>query len=497
MTLRKLAGDTLVYGTGFILGKVLNYFLITIYLTRKFGGEQEQYGLYTDFYFYVALILVLLTLRMETTFFRFGSDKNVGSRAFNQAAMLLMITAGLWTVLILAGNQWIASALQYPGFEDHVLILGSILTFDVLVAIPFASLRLEKRPMRFALLKISGILLNIGAVLFFLELLPYLANNGSVWAENIYNHDHRLLYVFISNLIGSAFVFLCFLPRYFQIRWIWDSALTAKMLKYTLPLIIVGFAGVINQSSYITFQKYILPNSLTENLSAGGVYAAATRIAILMSLFITAFNYAAEPFFFQNAHEKDAKTIYADVAKAFAIAGSILFLVVLLYLDLIQLLLDASFRDGIGVVPILLMAFFFLGLYYNFSIWYKVTDKTRYGAMISGVGAVITIVLNILLIRSMEVVGSAWAALVCYAFMALACYFLGRKHFPIPYAIGRMLLIIGAALGIYLLSEALRPLANGQVPTILVMNSGLILVFVYGLWLVERKWLRSVWRGAG
>ncbi|MDX1477709.1 MAG: oligosaccharide flippase family protein [Saprospiraceae bacterium] len=492
MTLRRLAGETMIYGTGYILGKVLNYLLITVYLTWKFDGEQDQYGLYTDFYFYVALILVLLTLRMETTFFRFGSETGQTSRAFGQAALTLTGTALLWTAFVVLCKDPIAAALQYPGYETHVLVLGLILTMDVLVAIPFASLRLEQRPVRFAVLKIAGIAINIVAVLVFLEVLPRLAAGGSDWAARMYNHDNRLLYVFMANLIGSASVFLFFLPRYLKVRWVWDPVLLRKMLAYTLPLIVVGLAGVINQSSYITFQKHILPNSLTENLSAGGVYAAATRIAIIMSLFITAFNYAAEPFFFQHARHKDAKTIYADVARAFAVAGSVLFVVIMMYLDVIQLILGRSFREGLAVVPILLLAFFFLGLYYNFSIWYKITDRTRYGALISGIGAIITIVLNVLLIRELEVIGSAWAALACYVFMAGACYLIGRKFFPVPYRLGRILILISLACLTFFASESIRPLLDGQLWLILLVNTGLLILFVGIVYRLEKGLIRSV-----
>ena len=374
MTLRRLAGDTLIYGSGYILGRVLNYLLITIYLTWKFDYEEEQYGLYTDFYFYVALVLVLLTLRMETTFFRYGSEKSRYQAIYSQASLMLVGTASAWIVFVAFFKNGIARFLQYPGFETHVMVLGLIIALDVLVAIPFASLRLEQRPIRFAALKVGGILINIGSVLFFLEILPYMAEHGSEWAAGFYRREDRLLYVFIANLIASATVFLLFAGRYLKLKLKWTERYFGRMLRYTWPLILVGIAGVINQSSYITFQKYILPDSLTENLATGGVYAAATRIAILMSLFITAFNYAAEPFFFQQAKQENHRETYADVARAFAIAGSILMAGIVLYLDVIELIIGTSFRENMHYVPILLTAFFLLGLYYNFSIWYKLTD---------------------------------------------------------------------------------------------------------------------------
>ena len=494
MTLRKLAGDTLIYGSGYILGKVLNYVLITIYLTWKFNGETEQYGLYTEFYFYVALLLVILTLRMETTFFRFGSEEGQKSRAFDQAAMLLVLTSGIWIICLFTFNSQIAAALQYPDFELHVLILGLVLALDILVAIPFAALRLEQRPLRFAGLKISGIAINIIAVLVFLELLPGIAEGGNSLAQSWYNPDHRLLYVFVANLLGSLFVFAAFFSRYIKMNWKYDRELTRKMLRYTLPLIIVGIAGVINQSGYIVLLKTVLPGDLMENLSDGGVYAAATRIAILMSLFITAFNYAAEPFFFNQSKNKDAKQTYADVAKAFALVGTILFVGILMYLDLIQLMLGSNFRTGMHVVPILLMAFFLLGLYYNFSIWYKLTDRTRYGAFISSIGALITVGLSFVLIPRIDMEGSAWATLACYTFMAGACYFIGKKFYPVPYDMGRIGTLVLLALATYGLSVFINAMLDGPLGITLAINTVLMGGFLWVVYSMEREMIMSVIR---
>lgn len=494
MTLRRLAGDTLIYGTGYILGKVLNYLLITVYLTWKFDGEQAQYGLYTDFYFYVALLLVLLTLRMETTYFRFASDKERRQSTFSQASLILLATSAVWVILVLAGQTQLANALEYPGYEKHVVVLGLIIALDVMVAVPFAALRLEGRPIRYTWLRMLGILINIVAVIFFLEVLPALAKQGIGWAEAWYNHDDRLYYVFLSNLLGSLVVFGIFIPQFLRIRWAWDTVLLKKMMAYALPLVVVGVAGVINQSSYITFQKYILPDSLTENLTAGGIYAAATRVAILMSLFTTAFNYAAEPFFFQHAKSEGAKQIYAEVAKAFTIAGCILMAGILLYLDGVQLLLGESYRSGLHVVPILLLGFLFLGLYYNVSVWYKVTDKTHIGALISTCASVITIVLNILLLPAFHVVGSAWAALACYAFMIVACYLIGRRYYPVPYDLKRILIPIAGALLIYWISLQLRGIFGDALWKTLLTNTVLFIAYVAVLYKMEGKLILSIIR---
>ena len=494
MTLRKLAGDTLIYGSGFILGKVLNYVMIAIYLTWKFDGETEKYGLYTEFYFYVALLLVILTLRMETTFFRFGSEDGQKSKAYDQAAMLLVLTSGIWIVCLFLWNTEIAAALQYPGFEMHIVVLGLVLALDILVAIPFAALRLEERPLRFAALRISGITINVIAVLGFLELMPILADGGNAFVQSWYNPEHSLLYVFIANLLGSLFVFLAFFSRYFKMKWNFDKELSKRMLRYALPLIIVGIAGVINQSGYIVLLKTVLPGDLMTNLSEGGVYAAATKIAILMSLFITAFNYAAEPFFFNHSKNKEAKQTYADVAKAFTLVGTTLFVGILMYLDLIQLMLGSSYRTGMHVVPILLMAFFMLGLYYNFSIWYKLTDRTRYGAIISSIGALITVGLSFYLIPLFNMEGSAWATLACYTFMAGACYVIGKKYYRVPYDMGRIGTLVLLALATYGISVFVNGLVDGPLGITLAINTALMGGFLWVIFGMEREMIVSVLR---
>ncbi len=431
---------------------------------------------------------------METTFFRFGSVEGQRAKSFDQAAMLLVLTCSIWIICLFTFNTEIANALQYPGFEMHIIVLGLVLAMDILVAIPFAALRLEQRPVRFAVLKISGILINIVAVLVFFELLPNLAESGHSLVQSWYHLDHRLLYVFIANLMGSFFVFAAFFPRYFRMKWKYDKALTRKMLRYALPLVVVGIAGVINQSGYIVLLKTVLPGDLMQNLSEGGVYAAATRIAILMSLFITAFNYAAEPFFFNQSQHKDSKQTYADVAKAFTVVGTILFVGILMYLDLIQLMLGSSFRTGMYVVPILLMAFFLLGLYYNFSIWYKLTDRTVYGAIISSIGAIITISLSFVLIPLIDIEGSAWATLACYSFMATACYFVGKKYFPVPYDMRRIITLVMLALATYGISFFVNTLVDGPLGITLTINTILMTGFVWVVYSLEKELIVSVMR---
>ena len=485
--LRKLASDTAIYGLGSILSRVLNFILFTWYLTRVFHDDKSQFGIYKDLYFYVALFLIILTFRMETTYFRYAKDNKAAVTTMSM--VFLTAFSGLFLAALWIFRVPIANVMDYPKMTTHLMILGWVLFFDVLAAVPFASLRQQNRPWMFLSLKLGSILLNIIFVLFFIELLPGMAAHGGFW-QSIFRPDDKLYYVFLGNLLASAITFVCLIPLMKKADFQWDTGFLKRMLRYAWPLVIVGIAGVINQSSYITFQKYLLPNTLEENLSDGGVFAAAASLAILLNLFTVAFNYAAEPFFFAHKEREDAKQVYADVSLAFTIVGSIMMLCILAYIDVVQLLLGKNFRAGLQVVPVLLLSFLLLGIYYNFSTWYKLADKTIYGALIAGVGAIVTIALNILLIPKYQVIGSAWAALVCYFLMCVASYVQGQKYFPIPYKVGRMIGWMAGALVFYFLMEWLRRFYAGHLAIILIVNTVLVSLYMFLIYLLEKPLVR-------
>jgi len=482
--LRKLAGETAIYGFSYILSRVLHYVLITIYLTRVVSTS--EFGIYRDLYFYVAILLVFLTFRMETTYFRYAKEDRPAVTAMSMT--FLTFFSGLFLVLLLVFRTDVAQWLEYPDMTTHLMMLGGVLFFDTMSAVPFASLRQQNRPMRFLALKLGSILLNILLVLFFLELFPRMAaNNASL--SGLFNTDDKLFYVFLSNLLASAITFVLLLPLMRNQMLRWDLEFLKRMLRYSWPLVVVGFAGVINQYSSIAFQKYLLPADTITNLSSGGIYAAAASLAILLSLFTTAFNYAAEPFFFAHKDRDDARTVYADVALAFTIIGSLMMLTILAYIDLFQLLLGKDFRQGLEVVPILLVSFLLLGIYYNVSVWYKLADRTIFGAWIAGIGTLITIALSFVLIPRMGIIGSAWTALACYLFMVIVAFLLGQKYYPIPYKIFRMAGWIGMALGVYFLMEWLRGFYEGQVVVVLLVNTLLMGGYVFIIYLFEKPLL--------
>jgi O-antigen/teichoic acid export membrane protein len=495
--IKKLAGETAIYGISSILGRVLHYVLLTIYLTRELS--KYEFGIFTDVYAMAAFLLIIFTYRMETAFFRFASKEGQLQKTFSTAVIsILGSTFILVSILLLFSNN-IANLLSYPDKSRYVIYFAFIIGFDALSAIPFARLRLENRPIRFAVIKLLSIVANIALVLFFLEVCPWLIDKGFKWANGLYQESMRLDYVFISNLATSFIVLLLLFPFFLKTKLKFDSLLWNKMLRYAAPLIIVGIAGVINQSFAVPLQKYLLGDNVYENLETGGVYGAAAKLAILMNLFTFAFNYAAEPFFFNQAAKSDAKEIYAQVAQAFTMVASIVFLGILLYLDVIQLLLGKDFRGGLEIVPYLLLAYLFLGLYYNFSIWYKLTDRTIYGAYISVSAAVITLGLNFYLLPRVGFIGSAWAALASYVFMAMAGYWLGRKYFPVPYKMFNIFGYILLATSIYFISLQIKSwLPEAEVGTgspnmwmMLGINTILMLGYLGGLYFFERKTLKS------
>ena len=484
--LRKLAGETAIYGFSYILSRVLYYVVFTSYLTRVISTT--EFGIYRDLYFYVAVLLIFLTFRMETTYFRFAREDRGAVNAMS--LLFLGIFAGLFFLGLWWWNDDIANWLEYPGKTILIMMLGGVLFFDTLIAVPFASLRQQNRPMRFLVLKLGSIALNILLVLLFLEVLPRIVGNDPSWPA-IFRSDDKLFYVILSNLLSSGITLLFLLPVMRHQPFRWDPGFLKKMLTYSWPLVIVGVAGVVNQYASIAFQKQFLKGDTASNLSEGGIYAAAASLAILLSLFTTAFNYAAEPFFFAHKDKENARSVYADVALAFTIVGSLMMLMILGYIDLFQFLIGKDFRQGLKVVPVLLVAFLFLGIYYNFSAWYKLADKTIIGAWISVMGMIITIGLSMLLIPRFGMIGSAWTALACYSLEVMVCYWLGQKFYPIPYRIWRMLAWMAGALLIYFLMEWLRGFYDGQLAIVLVVNSVLISVYLFFIYKLERSLLKN------
>jgi len=491
--LKKLAGDTAIYGVSSILSRVLNFLVMTYYLTGAF--PREEYGIYTEMYALVSILIIFFTYRMETAFFRFGSRDGNLDRAFSTASVALFFTTILLTLLLVLAAPVIGPILDSSNYQNYIFWFAFVVAFDALTALPFARLRLTNRPVKFAMLKTLNILVNIISLFFFLEGLPRLIEGGWQGGAAIYDSTDRIKYVFIANFFASTVTLFLLLPDYFKIKFKFDKALLKKMLIYAAPLIVVSLAAAINQHLNILLVKNWATTDEKLAKILVGEYGACFKIAMLMSLAIQAFNYAAEPFFFNQSEQKNAQKTYADVGQAFALAGSFIFLGILLYLDIFKhLIRNPEYWVALRIVPILLLANFFLGLYYNFSIWYKLKDRTTMGAYISVSGSIITLGLNFLLIPRMGYMGAAYTAMACYAFMAAASYLTGQKYYPVPYPIGKMFTYISLAVGIYFMSEFLKDNLNLSVPASLLFNTVLLLFYTLMIGFIEREQLRRLLR---
>jgi len=485
--IKKLAGETAIYGLSSILGRLLNYVIMTPLLTRIFADG--EYGVVSDMYATAAILMVLFTYRMETAFFRFGKEKQELNRVFTSSSLFLAGTTLTLVLLLMIFSEPIAQALAYPGKGYYFRYFAVILGADTLSAIPFARLRLINRPLVFATIRLINILVNIFLILFFLLYCPYLERTG--WPIDwFYDGSDQIKYVFIANLAASLVMWLCLLPSYFRIRLTFDWELVQKMLRYASPLVLAGFAGVINQMVGIPFIKYLGPAD--DNMGLVGQYGAAVKIPVLMTLFTQAFNYAAEPFFFRHADRSDARHIYGQVAQAFTIVGALAFLGILLYMDVIQFLLGKDLREGLDIIPILLLAYLFLGLFYNFSIWYKLQDRTIVGGLIGLGGMVITLILNAILVPQIGIYGPAWAALACYGFMAWLTYQSGQIHYPIDYPIYKMALYIAVVLGGYLLSDSGKLLYGDYLLLVLGVNTLILALCLLGFYYIDRELFRKI-----
>lgn len=493
--LKRLAGQTAIYGLPSIIGRILGYLLVPLY-TRVF--TQAEYGVVNVFYSYTALLLVILTYGMETAFFRFAEKEQDKDRVFNTGFISLLLSTSGFLVLALLFSETIARWIQYPDHPNYVAWFALIIGFDVISSIPFAKLRALNRPVRFATIKLVNILLNISLNLFFILLCPWLMKHaGTGFYEHflryLYNPAWGIEYIFISNLIASLVVLVLLLPEMKGITLRMDPALWRSMFIYALPLLFAGLAGIANETFDRILLRYLLPPDIAE--AEVGVYGACYKIAILMTLFIQAYRYAAEPFFFSYAKEKDARETYARVMNFFVVTVSALFLVTMLYLDDIVIrFIGEDFREGRAVIPILMLAHLFLGLYYNLSIWYKITGHTVYGAYLSVGGSLITLALNIIWIpRSPEhylsgYMGAAWATFIGYGVMMVFSYILGQKYYKVPYNLLKITGYLGLTVAIYFLSVILRP---DSMVLRLTLNTLLLIVYLVVIGFAEKREVKS------
>ena len=429
---KKLVGQTAIYGLSSVIGRLLNYLLVPLY-TRFF--LPEEYGVVTELYAYVAFLVVLLTYGLETAFFRFSKTENNQQSVYSTTLISLIFSSSLFVFIMFFSASEISNWMGYGIESRFIKWFAIIVGLDAVSSISFAKLRKEERAWRFASIRLAGILINIILNLYF------------ILYKNL-----GIEYVFISNLISSITTILFLTPEMIKSKFTFDLVLWKKMIVYALPLLIAGLAGMANETIDRVLLKHFLPNPETASFDIG-LYGAFYKLSIIMVLFIQTFRFAAEPFFFSQYKEKGETKVYADVMKYFVIVISIIFLLVTTFYDFFINFLGSSYHDerGFLVVSILLLANFFLGVYYNLSIWFKLTEKTIYGAYIAIFGAAITIILNYSLIPIIGFIGCAIATLACYLLMTVASFYLGNKHFPVPYNYSRISMYFLLMVCIYLI----------------------------------------------
>lgn len=443
--LRRLAGQTAIYGISSVAARLLNYMLTPIF-TRIM--PTPDYGVVTDMYALIPFALVVLTMGMETGYFRFaGKAEGVNQKrdvfatcwgATSALALLFFVLAAIFI-------NPLADVMEYADHHSYVMIVAAIIALDVITAIPFARLREQKRPFAFVGIRVLSIVINVGLCLFFFGALPHLP---ALWG--IMPPDFGVGYVFVANLIASMITFVVILSTTNRIIPKIDPKLFRTIFLYSLPLLISGIAGTANE--YIDRQmiKYLLPSDVA--FASLGIYGAVVKIAVIMTLFTQMYRLAAEPFFLENFKKEDFKIVNAVALKYYTIVSIAIFLMISLFSDIFALIVGASFREGIFILPVILLTNLFTGLTFNLSFWYKQSGETKYAIMITGAGFVVTFGLTYILIPVMGYAGAAWASLACSVTTTLISYLLNQKHFPIPYDVGRIAIYFLLAGAIYAIS---------------------------------------------
>ena len=472
--LKSLAKDTAIYGLSSIVARFINYLLVPIQ-TARFAASGGEYGIITNVYAYVSLLIILLTFGMETTFFRFMSKEGEDPRkVYSTALTMVMMTSLISAVLLMMFLYPIATAVGYADHPEYVAVMYVTVAIDAFMAIPFAYLRYLHKPLRFALLKIINIVLNITLNLLYLIVLPALRLNPF----GIYDEQFTLdvAFVFYINLFCTCTTLLMLWKEWASQLFKIDKNTCKRMLSYTWPLLVMGLAGQLNQAASQILFPYLFDGSQEEARAQLGIYGACIKIAMIMVMITQAFRFAYEPFVFGKSKDKDNRDTYAQAMKFYLIFTLLAFLVVMGYLDILKYLIGESYWDGLRVVPIIMAAEIMFGVFFNLSFWYKLTDRTIWGAYFSGIGAVVLITIDILLIPRFSYMACAWAGFAAYATSMLLSYFIGQRYYPIAYPIRQMSAYVLLTLVLFMAMQY----AGSVLPlwASLIVNTLLIAVFV-------------------
>jgi O-antigen/teichoic acid export membrane protein len=492
---KKLASDTAWYGLSSIVGRLINYLLVPFYATRGILSPQD-FGSVRELMAYVAFFNIIYTVGMETAYFRFSSKKENLLKENNiasQANITIFSVSTLVSVFLFLFSDSIAAALGYAGKGNYITWISLIMLFDAIVAIPFAQLRLQKKPKQFAFAKLANIFINVFLNFFFLWFLPLMANqpnwgNLHSFAKNIYNPNFKVGYILLANLISSASLLVWFWKPLLQTQFKLDKKLFSEMFLYAYPLIFMGLAGQFNNLADNFFIKYYLPKGFYphSNLYMLGVYNACAKFAIFMVLVVQAYRYAAEPLFFSKSEDKNAPELFAEAMKWFVIAGCVMILGISFNIFWLKNILipNPEYHLGLEIVPYLLSANLFLGIYFNLTIWFKLTHKTQYGTYITLFGVLITAICNLSLVPILGILGCAVASLITYFSMCILCYIWGQKFFKVPYNLKESIVYLTITI---FLSIVFTKISIENLWLKFLFLNGIILTFIATIYIYEKK----------
>ena len=484
-SIKKLVSQTAWYGLSSIAARFISYLLVP-YLTYKF--TESAYGEMSMVYSFIPFLNVIVSHGMETAYFRFGTKENELKIYHTSSFSMLMVTA----LVIMALIHWsapVAQILQITAHPEYITLIAWVVALDAITTIPFSRLRLQERPKKFAFIKIGGIVVNILATYFFISFLPqYIQAHPTHFLNSIYKPDWPVGYILMAGIIQNVFVLLLLKKEMGALRFSFDFDLWKQMMLYALPLILVGLGGMINETLDRIMLGWWAPGGSPEaNKAIVGIYSACYKLAILITISVQAFRMGAEPFFFKQAESDNAQKTYARVMKFFVITLCIMFLMVVLYLDIWkEFIRNPAMHVGLKVVPILLMANIFLGIYYNLSIWYKLSNKTMAGAWITLLGALLTIVINYLAIPYYGYMASAWATFFCYGAMMVVSYKWGQKVYPVPYATKKLIAYFIIALIVYGINTLIHLVSQNQ-PFNYLFATILLFAFIAFVARIEKK----------
>ena len=471
--LKSLAKDTAIYGMSSILGRFLNYLLVPLY-TSNISAASGGYGIITNLYAYTALLLVILTYGMETTFFRYANKTNEDpQKVYSSTLIMVGFTSLLFIVLVSIFLQPISGVMGYSDHSSYVWVMAATVSIDAFQCIPFAYLRYKKRPIKFAALKLLFIAFNIALNLLYFVVLPALYNSYPDIIQHVYSPETGVGYAFYINLVCTASITFFFYKELTGFKYTFDKKLAKRMLSYSWPILILGIAGILNQTADFILFPYLYKGG--EAHQQLGIYGAASKIAMIMAMITQAFRYAYEPFVFGKGNDKDNRETYAIAMKYFIIFTLLAFIVVMGYINILRHIIGRDYWEGLKVVPIVMAGTIMMGVYFNLSFWYKLIDKTIWGAYFSGIGCFVLILINIIFVPQYGYMACAWAGLIGYATAMTLSYFVGQKKYPINYPL--------KSIGIYVLIAVFFFIAitysNEYLPKIYALAVNTLIIFAF------------------